>query len=501
MKKTILEVKGIDKAFPGVQALDDVSFECNEGEVHALVGENGAGKSTLMKIVVGVYHQDKGTISFKGREVNISDPQHAEQLGISIVYQEFDLIPYLDVAQNIFLGREPRKRFGLIDQSKMYNEASRLLDILGVHLDLREWINNLRVAEQQIVAIAKTLSRSGSLIIMDEPTSALSEQETERLFNIIGSLKAQGMAIIYISHRIEEIFQIADRVTVLRDGKVVNTTEVEKTSKENLVRMMIGRSLSRLFPEKTKSSHESVLSVVGLTKKGVLENISFTLYKGEILGMAGLEGSGLTQLAKALVGIESIDKGKIFLNDREVRINTPKKALKAGLGLVPENRAVEGLVLSSSVCRNLTLCILDQMRRLGFIRAQEERERAGKIVSDLNIRIASLKQEVQYVSGGNQQKIVVGKWLATMPQIIIFDKPTRGIDVGAKVEVHHLMAELARRGKSIIMISTELPEVLGMSNRIIVMDRGRITAEFLAEEATEAKIMAAATGLRSKEKN
>lgn len=496
----ILKMENISKAFPGVQALDDVSFQCKRGEVHALVGENGAGKSTLMKILAGAYKPDRGAIIFKDREVEIRDPRHAQELGISIMYQEFNLIPYLDVAQNIFLGREPLTRFGTVDYPKMYAEAAKLLSRLGVDLDLREWVMGLTIAEQQMVEIAKALSLDAELIIMDEPSSALSGEETERLFEIVRSLRSQEITVIYISHRIREIFEVADRVTVLKDGLVVGTEDVRNVDENSLIRMMIGRTLDVIFPEKGRGDREPVLSVVGLSRQGAFEDISFDLYRGEILGVAGLLGSGRTALARAIFGADPADEGEMYLNGHKIKMDTPKSAVRVGVGLVPEDRIGDGLVLCLSVGKNITLPVLGRIRRLLFTQARKEKQIASGLVSDLDIRTPSIEQEVQYLSGGNQQKVILAKWLAVTPQVIVFDEPTRGIDVGAKAEIHHLMRQLANKGSGILMISSELPEILGMSDRILVMCEGRITTVFSAEEATEEKIMAAATGVCVAEK-
>lgn len=492
---TILEMENISKAFPGVQALDDVSFECKRGEAHALVGENGAGKSTLMKILSGAYQPDRGTIILDGQEVEIRDPHHGQQLGISIIYQEFNLEPYLDVAENIFLGREPLTRLGLIDYRKMYIEAAELLSRIGMDLDLREWAVDLPVAEQQMVEIVKALSFEAKVVVMDEPTSALSKEETMRLFEIIHSLKNQGITVVYITHRIKEIFEVADRVTVLKDGKLVGTENVEDVSESTLVRMMIGRALDTIFPEKGKDGQETILSVRGLARTGTFEEITFDLCKGEILGLAGLVGAGRTEVARAIFGADPVEKGEIALNGQLVKIKSPRDAASRGMGLVPEDRRTHGLVLCLPVRSNVVLPILGRIKRFLFCHKGKEKEITNKLISSLDIKTPSSEHEVEYLSGGNQQKVVLAKWLAAAPQVIIFDEPTRGIDVGAKAEIHRLMRELANNGTGILMISSELPEILGMSDRILVMHEGRIAASFSADEATEEKVMAAATGI------
>ena len=491
----LLEMRDISKAFPGVQALKNVCFECQKGEVHALVGENGAGKSTLIKVLAGAYTADTGAIVWDGQEVKIRGPREAEDLGISIIYQDFNLIPYLDIAQNVFLGREPLTRFGLIDYPKMYADTAKLLKRVGVDLDLREWVLGLRVAEQQMVEIAKALSLESKLIIMDEPTSALNGDETGRLFEIIRSLQGCGIAVVFISHRLKEIFEVADRVTVLKDGQVMGTESVANTNEGDLVRLMIGRTLDVIFPEKGKDGREPVLSVVGLTKEGAFKDISFELHNREILGVAGLLGSGRTALVRAIFGAEPADQGEIFLNGHRVKMTSPGDAVRNGIGLVPEDRMADGLVSCLSVRSNIVLPALEKIKRFLICRdGQKEVEIAAQLVSALNVRTPSINQEAQFLSGGNQQKVVLAKWLAAQPQVLIFDEPTRGIDVGAKSEIHHLMRKLANEGRGILMISSELPEILGMSDRILVMCEGRLTANLTAGEATEEKIMAAACG-------
>lgn len=497
----ILEMRNISKAFPGVQALDDVPFECRPGEVHALVGENGAGKSTLMKILTGAYQPDAGTILLDGQQVEINDPRQGQQLGISIIYQEFNLEPYLDVAENIFLGREPLTRLGLVDYRTMYAEASELMSRIEMALDLREWVSALGVAEQQMVEIAKALSFKSKVVIMDEPTSALSGEESERLFGIIRALKSQGITVIYISHRIREIFEVADRVTVLKDGKVVGTQDIGGLDENTLVRMMIGRNLEAMFPEKGEGGHEPIMSVRGLTRSGVFEDITFDLRKGEVLGLAGLVGARRTEVARAIFGADPVDRGEISVDGRPVRIRAPKDAVGCGIGLVPEDRRSDGLVLCLPVRSNVVLPALERIKRFIFCQKGKEREITKKLIDSLAIKTPSCEHEVECLSGGNQQKVVLSKWLAAVPQVIIFDEPTRGIDVGAKAEIHRLMRELADGGTGILMISSELPEILGMSDRVLVMHEGRIAATLSADEATEERVMAAATGVWRSENN
>jgi ribose transport system ATP-binding protein len=491
----ILDMQDISKTFPGVRALTDVNFACKRGEVHALVGENGAGKSTLMKILSGAYQPDKGTIILDGEDVKINDPHRSQQLGISIIYQEFNLIPYLDIAENIFLGREPLSAMKIVDYPLMYSEASELLLKIGVNLDLKEWIMNLTVAEQQMVEIAKALSFKAKVVIMDEPSSALSEEETQKLFQIIRSLKEQGITVIYISHRIKEVFEIADRVTVLKDGMVVATEDVNTLDQATLVRMMIGRTLDEMYPPKGKIDHEEILKVEGLTRAGVFKDISFKIYRGEIVGLAGLIGAGRTEVARAIFGADPVDGGTITINGAQTKIRSPKEATIQGIGLVPEDRRNHGLVISLPVRSNIVLPILNKISRLIFTNRSKEKEISNRLISTLDVKTPSTETEVEYLSGGNQQKVVLSKWLAAAPKIIIFDEPTRGIDVGAKSEIHRLMRDLADKGTGILMISSELPEILGMSDRVVVMYSGKVTAILEASEVTEENVMTAATGI------
>jgi len=490
-----LQMKGITKTYPGVRALNSVDLEVARGEVHALVGENGAGKSTLMKILAGAQPMDSGEIFLNGQQVHITSPQKAMDLGISIIYQEFNLVPYLNAAENIFLGREPRAVLpGFVNFTRMYSEAQKVIDQLGVRLNVRTPVNRLSVAQQQMVEIAKATSRNAVIIAMDEPSATLTEHELENLFALIRSLKRQGVSIIYISHRLEEIFEIADRVTVLRDGHLVGTKLVSETNRDEIIRMMVGRELGEKIPKQPAEIKSPVLTVSHLTRKGILDDISFTVRQGEILGIAGLVGAGRTELARAIFGADRIDSGEIRLNGRPVEIRSPRDAIRLGIGLVPEDRKALGLILAMVVRENISLANLDSLTSLGFIRRREERSVATRFIEDLMIKTPSAEQQVQNLSGGNQQKVVLAKWLFTKSRVLIFDEPTRGIDVGSKVEIYHLMNRLAANGVAIIMISSELPEILGMSDRILVMHEGRIAGELNREEATQEKIMWLATG-------
>ena len=495
MSEPILELRNISKAFPGVQALKDVSFDVVPGEVHALVGENGAGKSTLIKIVAGVYQPDAGTIYFQGQPVQIQNPRHAQMLGIAAIYQESSLYPALSVAENIFMGRHPRRgRLGLVDWEHMYAQAEALFKSLGVEMDVRVKVAGLSVANRQRVEIAKALSQNAKVLIMDEPTAALTQHDVMALFDTVRKLRERGVAIIYISHRLEEVFELADRVTVLRDGQLVGTKPVSEVTEGRLISMMVGRTLDTLFPKEEAPIGEVVLRVEGLTRRGLIENVSFEVRRGEIVGLAGLVGAGRSELAQVLFGIYPAESGTIMLDGKPVAIKNPRQAMALGLAYVPEDRQHQGLILPMTVRDNITLAILDNLTRLGFVSYRAEERTAREYVDRLQIRTPSLLQPVMNLSGGNQQKVVVSKWLVSQPKVLILDEPTRGIDVGAKAEIHRLMSQLARQGLGILMISSELPEILGMSDRILVMRRGTIVGEFTRDEATQEKIIAVAMG-------
>jgi len=490
-------MRNICKTYPGVRALDNVSLEVQAGEVHALVGENGAGKSTLMKILAGAETADSGEILLKGSPVQIDSPQKAMDLGISTIYQEFNLVPYLNAAENIFLGREPRAKVpGFVDFRTMYDEAQQVIDRLGVALDIRTPVNRLSIAQQQMVEIAKATSRRSNIIVMDEPSATLTEHELERLFALIRQLKADGVAVIYISHRLDEIFEIADRVTVLRDGKHIATRDVKDITRDEIIRLMVGRELNQMIPKVPAPIGDVVLEVRNVSSQNKLHDVSLTVRKGEIVGLAGLVGAGRTELARAIFGADPIDSGEVLLEGRPVRVRSPQDAIKLGIGLVTEDRKAQGLVLGMAVRENITLANLRALTRFNFIMAGREREVAQKFVTELSIRTPSIEQAVQNLSGGNQQKVVLAKWLFTQSKVLIFDEPTRGIDVGAKTEIYQLMNSLAAQGVGIIMISSELPEVIGMSDRIYVMHEGRVAGELSAAEATQERIMQLATGGR-----
>ncbi len=494
-EQPLLRMEHISKAFPGVQALDDVTLEVTAGEIHALVGENGAGKTTLMKILTGALLPDQGTILLRGRPVRITTPADAQALGISIIHQELALISALNVGQNIFLGREPHGRLpGTVDWPRLYRDAAHQLAQLGLHLDPTTPLTALSIAEQQMVEIAKALSLQADLLVMDEPTSALSEREAETLFEVMRALRGQGVSIIFITHRLEEVFEVADRVTVLRDGRKVATRPISELTPDEVVRMMVGRQLGEMYPKAEAPIGEVVLRVEGLCRDPVLRDIHFELRRGEILGVAGLVGAGRTELARALFGVDPIDRGRIWIDGRPVTIDSPRAAIELGMGFVPEDRKAQGLFLDMALRVNITISQLDRLARFGFLDFGRMNQVARAYVERLDIRTSGLMQRVRNLSGGNQQKVIIARWLTLAPKILILDEPTRGIDVGAKAEIHALMAQLAREGVGILMISSELPEIMGVSDRILVMHEGRITAEFSRAEATQDAIMRAATG-------
>jgi ribose transport system ATP-binding protein len=490
----VLTLRGIRKAYPGVVALDGVDLELHAGEVHVLLGENGAGKSTLMKIISGAVPRDAGEILILGEAVELTGPRRAQELGIGIIYQEFNLIPHLSAGENILLGREPKRAPGLIDQKKLLTLAQRQLDELGVAIDARKTVCRLSVAQQQMVEVAKALSLEARVLIMDEPTSALTAQEIDELFAAIRRLKARGVAIVYISHRMEELFAIGDRVTVLRDGRHVGTRTTKEASMAELVRMMVGRDLKEQFPKQRATPGDEVLRVDRLRREGVLHDITLTLRRGEVVGLAGLMGSGRTELARAIFGADRIDGGSIFVRGQRREIRGPRDAIDLGIGFLTEDRKQQGLVLVLSVQENICLPSVSRLARGGMMQPARERELTAQRIGDLRIKTPGPHQRVMHLSGGNQQKVVLGKWLCTEAEILIFDEPTRGIDVGAKVEIYQLINQLAARGAAILMISSELPEILGMSDRILVMHAGRITGHFVVGEATQEKLLAAALG-------
>ncbi len=492
----LLRLEGISKSFPGVRALHNVRMEIRRGEVHALLGENGAGKSTLMKILSGAYSRDAGEILWEGHPITIPNPREAQKLGIGIIYQEFNLVPQLSIAENVWISREPYRNrpLQLIDWKEMGRRTRELLDEVHLPLDPRRPVAGLGVAQQQMVEIAKALSLDAKLLIMDEPTSALTDTEINQLFTVIRRLKARGVSVVFISHHLEEVFEICDRGTVLRDGEYIDTVDLAAVTKEDIIRMMVGRNLEQQYPKAESLRGEEALRVEGLKRDGVLHDITFNAFTGEILGIAGLVGAGRSELMRAVFGADPIDAGEVFIFGKQIDVRSPQQAIRAGVGLLPEDRKQQGLVLMLSVLHNMSMASLDKLTSRVFLRRGDERKQAGEFVEKLRISTPSVNQQVQYLSGGNQQKVVLAKWLASRSKILIFDEPTRGIDVGAKVEVYNLMNTLVQSGVAVIMVSSEMPELLGMSDRILVMHEGRLAAEFSREEATEEKILAAAMG-------
>ena len=494
MGEVILTMKGIDKSFPGVHALDHVDLEVRKGEVHALMGENGAGKSTLMKVLTGIYSKDSGTITYEGREVEFTSPREAQDAGIVIVHQELNMMGHLTVAQNIFIGREAMKG-GLIDDAKMNEDARKLFEMLSIDIDPTERMSRLTVGKQQMCEIAKAISHDAKVIVFDEPSAALTEAEIEELFKIIRDLKSKDMGIVYISHRMDEIKVITDRVTVMRDGGYVGTLITEECTKDDIINMMVGRVIYE--DPKTQSMVKPdapvVLKVEHLNAGKMVQNISFELRKGEILGFSGLMGAGRTETARALFGADPKESGDIYINGEKVDIKTPMDAVKHGIGYLSEDRKRFGIVTAKTVAENTTMACLEDYMKGIFIDSRRENEAAQKYVDDLKTKTPGVDQLVVNLSGGNQQKVVIAKWLARNCDILIFDEPTRGIDVGAKSEIYHLMNELVAEGKSIIMISSEMTEILRMSDRIVVMCEGKKTGEIDIAEATQENIMHAAT--------
>jgi len=494
---TLVSIRGLCKSFAGVQALDKVAFELHTGEVHALMGENGAGKSTLMKVLAGIHARDAGDIEVEGRPVDIASPRAAQALGIGIVHQELNLMRHLSAAQNIFIGREPRRGLGLfLDEERLNADAQRLFERLNLDLDPRTRVADLTVARQQMVEIAKALSFDSKVLIMDEPTAALNAQEVADLFRVVRQLRDEGVGIVYISHRMDELQQIADRVTVMRDGRTIATVAMQDTSITAIIHMMVGRALEenlRGTPPDT-ARNEVALEVRQLRRGSAIRDVSFSVRKGEILGFAGLMGAGRTEVARAVFGADPIDGGEILVHGQAVRIRTPRDAVMHGIGYLSEDRKQFGLATTMDVQANIAMTSLSRLLRLGmFIDSAAIAETAGNYVRQLGIRTPSVAQAVKLLSGGNQQKVVIAKWLLRDCDILFFDEPTRGIDVGAKAEIHKLIDALAAQGKAIVVISSELPEILRLSHRVVVMCEGRITGEQGALDATQENIMQLAT--------
>lgn len=495
MDQPILSLNSISKSFPGVQALDSVNLEVYPGEIHALVGENGAGKSTLMRIISGASSKDSGSMQWRGYEVDIKTPIEAQNLGIAMIHQELALIPYIDIGKNIFLGREPQGKIpGLIDWSNLYQASSDILDSLGLNISPRTIIKDLSIAQQQMIEVAKSLSMDASLLVMDEPTSALTDREVETLFEQMSRLRSEGVSIIFISHRLEEVYRVADKVTVLRDGRWIGTHPADSLSENEIVKMMVGREL---VASKTHESHSTDVSVLRLNDvhtSGIVRGVSLDLKEGEILGIAGLVGAGRTELLEAIFGVRHITQGQILLEGEQIELDSPSKAIHSGVGFVPEDRKAQGLFLNMGVRQNIVLAALDTLTRLGIVLRTRANALTSSLIKQLDIRPPNQQQRVRNLSGGNQQKVVIARWLALEPRVLLLDEPTRGIDVGAKSEIHALLDQMAKTGVAILMVSSELPEILSVCDRILVMREGRLMLETEPDSTTQDEIMRVAAG-------
>lgn len=493
MSKFIVEMKGITKRFPGVLALNDVKLNLRAGTVHSLMGENGAGKSTLMKILAGVYTLDEGQILIDGKPVSITDPRSGLDHGIAMIHQELSFIPELSAAENIYLGRELRNRAGLVSKHIMAEAAQKVFDRWGIKIDSTTQMRELSVAQAQMVEIAKAIAFDARIIIMDEPTSAITDREVAALHKIIGQLREAGTAIIYITHKMDEVFAISDEITVFRDGTWVATEQAKDMTRDSLISLMVGRELTALFPKSEAKIGEVILEVKNLNRGRQVKDVSFSVKRGEILGFAGLMGSGRTEVLETLFGIYGAESGSIKINGKEVKIREPHQAIAAGIGLLTEDRKKTGIMGVLSVRDNMSVAALSKFTLGGILRKPMIEKQCEEQRQALSLKTPSLNQQIQNLSGGNQQKVLLSRWLLTDPDILIIDEPTRGIDVGAKSEIHRLMSELAKQGKAIIMVSSEMPEILGMSDRVVVMCEGRLVGEVSRKDATQEKIMELAT--------
>jgi rhamnose transport system ATP-binding protein len=503
MQQPLLQLHGISKSFPGVRALDNISFDVFPGEVHALLGENGAGKSTLIKIIAGVYQPDSGEILLDDQPIQFTHPGQAQSRGIAAIYQELSLYPELTVAENIFMGHAPHNWFGMVDWSAMNRQARAILHSLEIEgLDVTRKVGSLTVGNRQRVEIAKALSQNARILIMDEPTAALTEADVQSLFGTVRLLRERGVGIVYISHRLQEVFILADRVTVLRDGHYVGTRPVSETTEDNLVSMMVGRTIDDLYPKLPTDIGKPALEVRNLWRRPLTKGVSMEVRAGEIVGLAGLVGSGRSELAQVIFGMTPAESGEILIGGQPVQIKNPGQAMKLGIAYVPEDRGTQGLIRQMKIRENVSLAILRSLVQGAFVDRRSEKSLAERMIRQLSIRAYSTEQIVNKLSGGNQQKVVVSKWLASKPRVLIMDEPTRGVDVGAKAEIHRLISQLAQQGLAILMISSELPEILGMSDRILVMRGGTIVAEYSREQANQENIVTAmmSDNQRAKEK-
>lgn len=489
-----IEMKGINKSFGSNQVLKDAGFFLKDGEVHALMGENGAGKSTLMKILTGVYTKDSGTVIVDGEEVTYKTPQEAEKAGIVFIYQEINALFDLTVEENMFMGKEITKKFGVCDKKAMREKAKEVMDKVGVSIPVDAVMSDLSVGQQQMIEICKALMVDAKVIIMDEPTAALTESETEGLFKVINQLREKGVSIVYISHRMEEIFALCDRITILRDGQYIDTKEIKDLTMDDVVQMMIGREIGERFPSRDSKIGDVVLKVEGLTSGKLFHDVDFEVRAGEVLGVAGLMGAGRTEIMQAIFGNLKKDSGKIYINGEEVTIKNPRHAIKAGIGFVTEDRKTEGLLLEKSIAENIEIANLGKVSKGGVLKKEKQDEIVKKGIDEFRVKCFGPWHECNNLSGGNQQKVVLAKWVYTDPKILILDEPTRGVDIGAKKEIYDVINDLAAKGVAVIMVSSELPEVLGMSDRIMVIREGEVRGIIDGKEADQAKIMTLATG-------
>ena len=489
-----IEMKGINKSFGSNQVLKDAGFLLKDGEVHALMGENGAGKSTLMKILTGVYKRDSGTVIVDGEEVTYKSPQEAEKAGIVFIYQELNVLFDLTVVENLYMGKEITKKLGVCDMKAMRAGAKEIMDRLGIDIPVDAVMSDLSVGQQQMVEICKALMVDAKVIIMDEPTAALTESETEGLFKVINSLRKKGVSIVYISHRMEEIFALCDRITILRDGSYIDTKEIKDLTMDDVVQMMIGREIGERFPKRDVKIGEEVLKVEGLTSGKYFHDVNFSVRAGEVLGVAGLMGAGRTEIMQSIFGNLKKDSGKIIINGEEVVIRNPRQAIKAGIGFVTEDRKTEGLLLEKSIAENIEIANLGKVSKNGVLNKEKQEDIVKKGIEEFRVKCFGPWHECNNLSGGNQQKVVIAKWVYTEPKILILDEPTRGVDIGAKKEIYDVINELAAKGVAVIMVSSELPEVLGMSDRIMVIREGEVRGIIDGKEADQAKIMTLATG-------
>lgn len=489
-----IEMRGIDKSFGSNQVLKQAGFTLESGEVHALMGENGAGKSTLMKILTGVYTKDAGTVLVDGKEVNYKNPQEAEKAGIVFIYQELNVMFDLTVEENLFMGKEIHGKFGICDKKAMQKKAQEALNTLGVDISPKTVMSELSVGQQQMVEICKALMADAKVIIMDEPTAALTQSETVALFKVIESLRKKGVSMVYISHRMEEIFELCDRITVLRDGSYIGVKNIPETNMNEIVKMMIGREIGERYPSRDVKIGKEVLKVKGLTRKGTFHDVSFSVRAGEVLGVSGLMGAGRTEIMQAIFGNLSYESGTIEIDGKEVKISNPRQAMEHGIGFITEDRKTEGLMLDKSIRENISLCNLGRISKSSVISKEAEKDMVAEAIKDLHIKCFGPFHECNNLSGGNQQKVVLAKWILTNPKILILDEPTRGVDIGAKKEIYNIINKLAAQGVAIIMVSSELPEVLGMSDNIMVVREGEVRGIISYEEANQERVMTLATG-------